>query len=386
MIPYETSRLNWDACRECGDCLTECRYLSFTRPEAVREMRNLKAGRPSFVADHCASCYACDATCSAGAHPYERFLARWYERYQVEGLPPGVDYLLGNRRPNFRQDISYQRPDRQLHAQWDAPTPPARTVLYPGCNLLSVPRLLPEPITQRLPVWGRWDLCCGEIPFRLGLMDQVRRAADRLTRFYAHAAVDEVVFYCPACYNMFKNVLPEQFGARFPFRATYFAEWFLGELDRGMFRLRHRLHGTVALHDSCHGRVLGPRFLAHQRELLARLGLDVVTESPSAGRCCGISAGVTRHRGLDVFRSTMGTLDALDQAHVDQIGVYCTGCALTLSGARFFKPVGNRIEHFLPLIAQALGAPRPPSLFPTSFRIFKGIVRHAVPARLGLQP
>ena len=385
MTEHAMSHFNWDACRECGDCLTDCRYLSFTRPEAIREVQNLKSGLPSAAAADCASCYACDATCPVDAHPYERMLARWHHRFQTEALPPWVEYFVTEGRPNFRRDLAYGAAERGLHAQWAAPVPPARTVLYPGCNLLSVPRLIPEVITQHLPVWGHWDLCCKEMQFRLGLLDRVQGAADVLTAFFANAPLDEVVFYCPACYNMFTNVLPEQFGARFPFRTTYFAEWFLRELDRGTFRPRHRLAGTVAIHDSCHGRVLGAHFLAHQRELLTRLGLEVVAETPSAGLCCGISAGVTRHRGLDVFRSTMRTLGALDSVRVDQVGIYCTGCALTLGAARFFKPFGNRLEHFLPLIGKALGASRSPQLSATSYRILKGIVHHAVPARLGLR-
>ena len=84
LLPSYASR-----CKECGECLVNCRYLSLSREEAVRAIRALNAGEPSIVHERCISCYACDAFCPQNAHPYERIISRWNERYKEHGSPSG---------------------------------------------------------------------------------------------------------------------------------------------------------------------------------------------------------------------------------------------------------------------------------------------------------
>ncbi len=371
----------WGECKECGECLARCRYLNFSREDAVREIRNLNAGRLTKVHERCISCYACDAFCPENARPYERILRAWNERYVDCGLPERARYLMPTLRPNFRQDVRYSREERALHAKWASDAPPARTVLYPGCNLLTMPLLAGGEIFEELPVWGRWDLCCGEMYFRMGLREPVERTAERLTAFYKDKKLDEMVFICPACYNMFTHVLPEQFGARFNFKTAHFVDWFTERLDRGVFRPKQALKGSVVMHDSCHARVLGGDFMERQRALLRRLGLTV-RETPknrADGLCCGMAAGCTAYSGIDMLKSSLKGLTALDRAPGDEIAMYCTGCLLTLSIARFSRPLGKEMRHTLELVRRALGERAPHTNLSRASAVVRGIIRHAVP-------
>ncbi len=376
--------LNWSACRECGDCLARCRYLGLSREEAISEIKKINAGLPARAAERCVSCYACDAFCPNGAHPYERIHYRWNARYLEKGLPARASYLMPTRRPNFRQDIAYSAEEKRLHEAWGADSPPARTVLYPGCNLLTMPLLMHPVITDRLPVWGRWELCCGEMYFRMGLLDEVEKTAKRLTEYYAARPVDEMVFLCPAGYNMFTNVLPTQFGARFSFKTVPFAQWFLRELDRGAYRITDRLTGSVVIHDSCHARVLGDSFLGAQRAMLERLGLTVIetTDDRADGLCCGMAAGCTSYSGLDIMRCASRELKTLDGAGADEAAIYCTGCLIQLGIARLASPFGRPLRHVLELVYRAMGISVNARLASKSFRIFRGIAAHALPRYL----
>jgi len=374
-------RLDWDACIECGTCLRECRYLGLSADGAVEEIGKINRGEPSVVTERCVSCYACDAFCPEGAHPYERIHYAWDERYRREGLPARAHYLMPDRRPNFRRDARYAGQERALQERWSSPEPPAKTVLYPGCNLLALPLLADGALFGKLPVWGNWDLCCGEMFFRMGLLDRVEKTSRDLTAFYAGVNIDEMVFACPACYNMFTNVLPKQFGARFDFKTTFFTDWFWREVDAGNIAVRNRLPGTAAVHDSCHARVLGADFMERQRAGLRRLGLETrdTVEDLRHGLCCGMASGARKYGIMDLARYSRMGLGALDRTEGDMGLIYCTGCLLTFSMVRMTRPFGKKLVHPLELYRRAVGEETPRKHMTRGISILAGIVLHALP-------
>jgi len=355
--------------------------MNVSPQDAIREIKNINQGNTSFILNHCISCYACNIFCPNNAHPYERILFGMKERYDNRGLPKRASYLLPGRRPNFREDLKYDKAEKNLHEKWGADTPPAKTVLYPGCNLLSMPLLATGSIFEKLPVWGRWDLCCGEMYFRTGLLDKVRQTAEELSRFYKTKDIDEMVFVCPACYNMFTTVLPQQFGASFDFKTTFFTDWFLRELGNNTFSIKKKLSGSVVIHDSCHGRILGNEFMDKQRRLLEDMGL-VVHETPlnkDKGLCCGMAAGAQKFSVVDLIKNSLRQLITLDRSKGKQTAIYCTGCLLMLSAVRPMKPFGKKMRHFLEYIRNALGENITRKNIPRALSIFKGITVHSVP-------
>lgn len=369
-------------CRLCGECLVRCRYLGFSRTKAVAEMRKLRQGRNSEVLSKCMGCHACDAFCPYGAEPCSVILSAWRERRRKTGVPKRAEYLLPFSEPNFRTDLPFSTLEKALHEKWGSDEPPARTVLYPGCNLLAMPLLATGKIFERLPVWGRFDLCCSEMYYRMGLFDVSQAAASRLTGFYAGKGIEEMVFVCPAGANMFSNVLPKKFGARFDFKISHFADWFTDRLDAGDFSVFRPLGGSVVIHDSCHARLLGADFMERQRLLLRRLGLAVY-ETPGGhgadGLCCGMAAGCADFSGADVVKQTTKALRSFSLSPAERTATYCGGCLLAFETVRAALPVGKPVVHVLELVRAALGED-PPHPGPEKGRaLLSGIARNALP-------
>jgi Fe-S oxidoreductase len=351
--------LGWDRCIECGECLVNCRYMNFSRHDAIRDIRKINLGfhEKTIAAKKCMSCYACNAFCPNDAHPYERIHYFWNERYEREGLPARASYLMPGRLPNFRQSLAYTEAEKALQKKWSIEQPPARTCLYPGCNLLAMPLLAEGAIFEELPVWGRWDLCCGEMFFRMGALEPVKKISKYLSEFYRGKDIEELVFICPAGYNMFSNVLPEQFSASFNFKKTFFTDWLIGRIEDETFKIRKKLSGTVVMHDSCHARVLGKDFMQSQRRLLEMLGLTVVEteQNHEHGLCCGVAAGCNSFSLIDLASCGLKGLSALDKADADDAAIYCTGCLLTLGIMRLANPFGKTLRHIVEYAREALG-------------------------------
>ncbi len=372
------------ACEECGRCLARCRYLSLSPAEAAAEIRRINRGQPSRVVDQCRGCYACEAFCEKGLSPYLRILSAWEKRHEARGLPARTRYLLPLSRPNFRQDLPYSEAERALHARWAADRPPAETVLYPGCNLLALPLLATGKMFDELPVWGKWELCCGEMYFRMGLFSQVRRVGERLAAYYRERPVRKMVFACPAGFNMFSRVYPEKFGIRFPFEMEPFSRWVLSALDEGRLAVARPLSLTVALHDSCHARILGSGFMEEQRALLSRLGADVL-ETPfnrADGLCCGMAAGANTQSGAWMLAATLKRVDELSATGAQAIAAYCAGCLHTFLTIRPLRPGLPPVVHTLELIRRALGEDVETGSSRRARDLALGVAKKAVPRYL----
>lgn len=373
--------LNWDACVECGECLVNCRYMDFTRDAAIREIKKINRGDTADILKKCISCYACDAFCPHGAHPYERIIFNWDKRHKHQGMPRRARYLMPDSRPNFRENIPFYETEKAVLAQWNRPDPPAETVLYPGCNLLAMPFLATGKIFDLLPVWGNFDLCCGEMYFRTGNLDKTRQIAERLTRFYRDKPVKEMVFICPAGYNMFTNVLPKLFGAEFSFTTTFLTDWLANAFYDGRLTISRPLNGSVVMHDSCHARILGDDFMEAQRDILRRLGLTVfeTPQNKSHGLCCGMAAGANKFSVVDLAKNALRQLLTLDRAEGDAAAIYCTGCLLMLSCVRPLAPLGKPLVHPLEYIRSAMDETVPRRNIPRAMAITAGILTHSLP-------
>jgi Fe-S oxidoreductase len=236
-------------------------------------------------------------------------------------------------------------------------------------------------IFEKLPVWGNWDLCCGEMYYRTGILDKTKETAESLTQFYRDKDLEEMIFICPAGYNMFTNVLPEQFGARFNFKTTFFTDWLFKEMDRGALKIKNKLNRSVVIHDSCHARILGDEFMERQRKLLGDLGITIY-ETPMNkvnGLCCGVAAGANKFSIIDLTKHSLKQLTALDRAAGKEIAVYCTGCLLMLSSVRPLRPFGKQMFHILEYIRKAMGEEVPRQNISRALSILKGIARHSLP-------
>ena len=350
----------YEDCDLCGDCLARCRYMDLSRAEAVEEMKRLIAGEPTRVVHRkCISCYACDAFCPRGCRPYELITSSWHRRYRERGLPVRASYLMPASSPNFRTDlVRAMRPwERELLRAWKETPPEGELVLYPGCNALTLPHLLHGPHMAGIVVSGDFDLCCGEMYFRMGLFDVVEETAQKLAAHYRGRDIGTMLFVCPAGLNLFRNVLPGQFGADFSFRTGYLGEYLLEKLEAGELKISKRFDRSVAVHDSCHGRILGEEVTGSARRLYELMGLEMreMTSDPCEGLCCGMAAGCNRYNPLDMYLAAVKELRAGAKTGAEELATYCGGCQLTLSLMRWLYPTRQPVRHLLEYLKEALG-------------------------------
>jgi len=349
----------FDSCIVCGECFYRCPYLKLDREEAVLEKKKLLEGKESSVLRQCVSCYACNAFCPRDCHPYELILKRWFENYQEKGLPIRAEYLLPSSMPNFRTDLvqGMEEREQELVKKWQETKPEGEVVLYPGCNGLALPHLLDASFLEEIPIAGTWDLCCGEMHFRMGLFDQVKRTAGKLTEYYRDKKIGTMLFQCPACLNMFSNILPNQFGARFDFEKKYLGTYLLEKMEVGQIRPEKKLNKKVTVHDSCHARVMNGDILDDLRLLLEKCGAEVVEMELTRvkGFCCGAAAGAKRYNPFDILSTAAGVLKESKKTDASELAIYCGGCQLTLNMCRLFLPSRQPVRHMLEYVKESCG-------------------------------
>ena len=382
-------------CRYCGQCLQQCTYLSLSPSEAVEEIHRLREGDPVHTLDSkCISCYSCETFCENSGHPYLAMQQRRRDRYRLEGLPRQVLFMLTSGHKNFRA-VSHRYmsvSDKALLGQWaeNEKQECFDDLLFPGCNLLTTPSLADIELLEDVTVAGSLDRCCGEMFFRLGLIDEAQATARKLEAFYAKKKIKRMLFVCPAGYNMFQNVMPDLFDVHFDFEKIYFTDWLIERMAQGKFEVKHPLQGDFRIHDSCHARVLGDPFLAKVRQVIELLGGKVITDPhPCDGKgsgkgsgeeyCCGAAAGAQTLSVVGVLRAAHKAMKQQAKKPSGQTVAYCTGCALTLTLTGILLPGSVQVQHLLQLVAKAGGQERRSTMRSLLIPSVRAILRDGTP-------
>ncbi len=371
---------HYDKCDLCGECFYRCQYLKFNKKTAVEEMKKLIEGKPSKVLKKCISCNACNNFCPHGCRPYELITRRWHKRYRRNGLPVRAEYLMPSTTSNFRTDMvnRMSKREQELVETWYKTPPEGELVLYPGCNTLALPHLLDASFMEGVVIAGDWQHCCGEMFFRMGLYDEVKRTAEKLTGYYEDKSIGTMLFPCPACLNMFTNVLPEQFGAEFKFKTKYLGTYLLEKIEAGEIRIDREFNQKVTLHDSCHARILGEEVMEGARQILEYTGVEILEMelNKEEGLCCGIAAGANRYSPFDIVFSSFKELWQGQKTGAREFALYCGGCNITFNLCRWFFPTRQPIRHLLDYLKEACGeSGYNPSQKRSKFMLFNILVK-----------
>jgi len=350
-----------EACTRCGLCFSECPVMGLPVKTARQEIKRLIAGEPTrHVLRRCASCFACNHICPEGCNPCELVLERWHEQYERDGLPLRARYFIPNEELNFRTYVISKMPaeERELIASWTNLSP-ADEILYPGCNIITSPFLTRTRALEGLDIRGSLAYCCGEMYYRMGLFEEVEKAARRLSKYFKTLGVKRVNILCTAGCNMFMNVLPA-YGADFGFEVRPYLPVILEKLESGGLEIKKRLSGTATIQESCHGKTLGDAYMDVPRKILELIGLEVVEEKTrrDCSLCCGIAGGFPPSSGYFMMDVTMTTMKNLWQARstgADYLVTYCAGCLQMLSTGKLLFPLGMPIYHILEMVSMALG-------------------------------
>jgi len=345
-----------EICQNCGKCLDTCVYVPLSGDDAIREHKELvEGGAAATVMRYCSGCGACDVFCPNDAHPYFLILDRLNKRYEKEGFPLRGKFLMPTLPNNFREFVLKRigSSERALIDKWKKEKPEGE-FLYPGCNFITLAYLANSPIFERLKIAGSLDLCCGEMYFRAGMFDDAEKIGKKLKEYYSKNNVKRMVFVCAACQNMFENVYPKQFGIDFDFEKISLWRWIIEHSGEYNFL---PLGVDVAVHDSCHGRILGKDFQDDVRKVFNLCGVNV-RETASAinlGYCCGMGACAVRLSLFDLLRTGHKAIMSGKKAKAHELATYCGGCLLTLSSVELLSPVYIPIHHLLDYVAVSTG-------------------------------
>lgn len=387
----ENTKIDWSSvlrqgehCNECGACLAACPYIKMDRERAAREMRRLRAGRYSMVLDRCAGCAACEALCPHGCRPYALIRYRWYERYKRDKLPERARFLLPHSAPNFRSSVRLSSQDEKFIATLRR-APDGKRALFTGCNALLLPHQLRSRAVASLDVFGAFDFCCGEMYYRMGLLDHARQCALRIKELLKNSPVREMLFLCSACMNMFKNIYPNEYGVRFDFDMEFMSDELLRKLDKGEIEVKRPLRGPVAVHDSCHAKLMGGGLWESTRSLVRALGADTVecTHTREKSLCCGVAAGCCAFSPIDLGVAAARRLLEFDATGARVAAAYCNGCFLTLDTVRVAFPTRTPVVPLWDLAQTAIGDPPPAGAGRRITRqMLLGVLTNALPAAL----
>ena len=353
-----------DGCRRCGTCLSECPVLRIPRARAGAEMGKMIRGEHSEVLDRCAICLSCDQLCPRACSPSGLVLYRWFERRRRRGIPAHVRSALPAERHNFIHFArgGYDPEETSAVRRWQENLRRhhgGREIVFAGCNAQIFPYLLCAPLFSGTRIIGAPGLCCGELYYRMGLLDQTLLLGRRLREAYRRLAPKRVIVPCMAGYNLQKTILPRQFGIHFSTEIVYLGDWLLEMAEREEIRFTNPLERRVAVQDSCHGKQLGEAWMDKPRQLLRLAGAEIVELTPDRNGqiCCGAAEGITRFDPMDVLGAGLRQWSLASAAGAELLSPYCATCLLMLSTSGMLFPSSIGCFHLVELISLATGQP-----------------------------
>ena len=354
-------------CDYCGDCLSKCPEFGGDIVDASATIKSLIDGDyVQAVLERCSSCMSCNLICPRECNPYGLILYRWHERSRAKGFPVRASLVMplepGNAWNRLMGGLTGN--ERLLLDKWsDLDRDEIRgRAIFAGCNLQTMPYLAESAIFKGLHVYGRPDLCCGEVYYRMGAFDRVYSVVSHLEHVYRELEINEVVAYCQACYNMLKNILPRYFGASFSFDVSYFGDELALKVLSGELPVAGRLKGLkVTVQDPCHSKLLGSEFQERPRRVLEYMGCEVkeMRHSREMSLCCGLGHGAARYNPMDMAGGIIRRLREARATGADYLVVYCNSCDLLFSIGTQLTPFIIPIYHLNELVGKALGEELP---------------------------
>lgn len=248
---------------------------------------------------------------------------------------------------------------------------PADLLYFVGCqasfrgNLARIPVRMVQ-ILEKLDInytlLGEQEECCGD-PLELtgASKEEIKALASRNVDKIKNLGVKEVIFTCPGCYRMFKQVYPEILGRVLPFKMSMISEFLLAKIKTGDIDLSSIPAGRIVYHDPCE---LGRHMNMYDtpRELIKSIpGIDFVEfkENRENSVCCGMGGGVAMHDRHVSNLQARKKARAIDESEAEIVITHCPACFQGISNATMIiekednSPV--QVMDLVELIALAMG-------------------------------
>lgn len=330
-------------CLECGVCTGSCpvsRYDPAYSPRLTVE-RALLTGEHDVICSSgiwsCLTCGTCNVRCPS-AVDYTGFLrqARARARELGEtGLCTHAEKIAAFQElqltPAYRRPAGWLGRGARTRSRSDtyyfAGCLPFlgiifREIGFEGAGIAQAAVRLLNNIGI-FPAIAEGEVCCGHDAYWTGETDAVKRLARRNVDAIKATGARRVVFSCPECYYMFKQVYPELVGEP-GFEPVFILNLLAERLGNGSGRLAlGPIEGTVTYQDPC--RLARYDDITREpRSLLAAVPGLKLEEMKRAGRdalCCGSSSWVSCSRVNKKIQ-----VERLAEAHATSAQTLVTAC------------------------------------------------------------
>lgn len=373
------------ACTRCGDCVEECpvyqqtsnpytgpgfkikkmrqivnkRIMPFLPAQSKDEMKKLARGLYE-----CTLCGRCVSVC-----PYKYDLVDLWEtsresafanRLEPEPIREMIQTTLtdknflkrpNERRKNWTRGITV--PDKGN----------AETLYFVGCAISFTPTLraaasgVSKILNAAKEDWALLgeEWCCG-VPLKFGgSTEQLKEFATHNVEMIESTGAKKVVFSCPGCHRMFKQMYPKILRRPLKFSTLHVVELIDDYLKTEKISLKERLDEKITYHDPCElARLLG--VIEQPRHVLTTLStaFSELPENMFNTHCCGgggLYKGVDTNNSLEIAKRRIKQAETIGSTTVVSA---CPSCIMNLTQATIFMKSGVKVLEFADAIARQI--------------------------------
>jgi Fe-S oxidoreductase len=356
-----------DACDGCGICFQHCPVLELPEDEAKREIEKLIHGDTvgSLVLQRCETCNICEFACPQDANPYGLILQRYHEMGKAQGLPHMAKFIFPNEPENMWATIRVLMKEDELSLLrfWeDNLKHPRKEVLLTGFYNNLVPYIAQTSLLDELKpaiVGSDSMFGMGEDAYRIGDFEEAERLGRLAVKKFTGLGVEKMYCFMVVEASMFTDVLPEKFGVEVGFEVELLDTWILERLKSGKIEVKNPLKMKVTVHDNCCGRYMDAILPDTTREIMARIGCEMVEmrHSRENALCCGWAGTVPTlygptssnpvHTLLNLLQGLYLRWQEAEATGADALVVPCPGCYAFLSLIKVLA--GSKLDVYLPL-------------------------------------
>ena len=367
-----------DLCDRCGVCFERCPVLELPEDEAKQEIATLIRGdtRASLVMQRCVTCNACEFICPRQANPYGLILERYNEASKIRALPFMAKFIFPNEPENMWTTTRVLMGEDELsllHSWEDNLKHPRKEVLLSGFYNNLVPYIAQTSLLDELKpaiVGSDSMFGMGEDAYRIGFFEEAERLGNLAKQKFSEMGIEKMYCFMVVEASMFTDVLPKKFGINFDFDVELLDNWILDRLKSGQIKVKNRLNMKVTVHDNCCGRYMDGILQDTTREIMERIGCEVVEmrHTRENALCCGWAgtvptlfgptSGNPLHTLFNLLQSLYLRLQEAEATGANVLVVPCPGCSVFLSLIKVLT--NSKLDVYLPMeLVQIAAGERP---------------------------
>lgn len=305
-----------DKCNVCGDCLTNCAYVDYTKEQAVAEMEALISGKPASILSSCITCMACHEYCEKGAQPFD-LISAMQEKTQALKVPAEIHAFF---------DQIEKTPSQ---VSWGT----HRKTIVSLCTLepFMSPAYAAHPMFDGLTVVKGGEYFCHLAKLHLARPGAMETSGRQFMAALHALEADEIIFFHDECYAMVHK-MATNYAEEVSFKATHLLEHITTYLRR------HPAAATRQGLKAAYQRPCSSRLVPHAEKMLDDfLAVSGVTRvarryDRKHALCCGSALkGLGRPEAFQKYQA-LNLMDAKENG-AEAMVYLCPLCGVSLSDA-----------------------------------------------------